>query len=145
VLPGWFPHLPDRSRTTAGCACSSSCSRACSSAPARWLDSGGARLADGTLLEVANYPGCASRSGFAGTARYGYAKSQHRHVYGVRLVLVADRRGLQLGLPLVAANERQYEPVADLLTGTPAAVLVADKASGVEPTAPGSQAPARTC
>ena len=27
---------------------------------ARWLDSGGVRLSDGTLIGVANYPGCAS-------------------------------------------------------------------------------------
>jgi hypothetical protein len=27
----------------------------------------------------------------------------------------------------VPANEKEYEPLADLLTGTPAAVVVADK------------------
>jgi hypothetical protein len=40
---------------------------------ARWLDSGGVRLSDGTLIGVANYPGCAERSEFAGFARYGFA------------------------------------------------------------------------
>jgi hypothetical protein len=38
---------------------------------ARWLDAGGLRLADGTLIGLANYPGCAARSAFAGAARYG--------------------------------------------------------------------------
>ena len=85
------------------------------------------RLRDGTLIEVANYPGCAQRSQFAGFARYGYATSQHRYVYGVRLVLLTDSRGLPLGYTVVPANEKEYEPLADLLTGTPAAVVVADK------------------
>jgi hypothetical protein len=58
---------------------------------ARWLDSGGVRLADGSQLPVANYPGCQRRSHFAGYARHGYAKSQHRFVFGVRLVLLTDR------------------------------------------------------
>ena len=94
---------------------------------ARGLDSGGVRLCDGTLIQVANYPGCAQRSQFAGFARYGYATSQHRYVYGVRLVLLTDSRGLPLGYTVVPANEKEYEPLADLLTGTPAAVVVADK------------------
>jgi len=94
---------------------------------ARWLDSGGVRLSDGTLIQVAGYPGCAQRSEFAGFARYGYAKSQHRYVYGVRLVMLTDRRGLPLGYTLVPANEKEYEPLADLLTGTRSAAVLADK------------------
>ena len=64
---------------------------------ARLLDAGGARLADGTLIGVANYAGCAARSGFAGTAAYGYCAAKSEWVWGVRLVLRADRRGLPLG------------------------------------------------
>jgi hypothetical protein len=94
---------------------------------ARWPDGGSVRLSDGILLAVANYPGCAERSEFAGFARYGFAKSQHRYVYGVRLVLLTNARGLPLGYTIVSANEKEYEPLADLLTGTPAAVVVADK------------------
>jgi Transposase DDE domain len=45
----------------------------------------------------------------------------------VRLVLLTDTRGLPLGYTLVPANEKEYEPLADLLTGTPAEVVVADK------------------
>jgi IS5 family transposase len=94
---------------------------------ARWLDTGGVRLADGTQLAVASYPGCQQRSEFAGFARYGYSKSQHRFVWGVRLVLLTDERGLPLGYTIVPANEKEYEPLADLLTGTPAEVVIADK------------------
>jgi hypothetical protein len=71
---------------------------------ARWLDLGRARLADGTQLAVASYPGCQQRSQFAGFARYGYSKSQHRFVWGVRLVLLTDERGLPLEYPIVPAN-----------------------------------------
>jgi Transposase DDE domain len=45
----------------------------------------------------------------------------------VRLVLLTDTRGLPLGYTVVAANEKEYEPLADLLTGTPAEVVIADK------------------
>ena len=58
---------------------------------------------------------------------FGFAKSQHRFVYGVRLVLLTDQRGLPLGYTIVPANEKEYEPLADLLTGTPAEFVVADK------------------
>jgi len=127
VLPGWFPHLPDQSQYNRRLRLLVELLATVQQRLARFLDAGGARLADGTLIGVANYPGCASRSGFAGAARYGYAKSQHRYVYGVRLVLVCDRRGLPLGYTLVAANEKEYEPIADLLTGTEAELLLADK------------------
>ena len=94
---------------------------------ARWLDGGRVRLADGTQLALASYPGCEQRSHFAGFARYGYSKSHHRFLWGVRLVLLTDERGLPLGYTLVPANEKEYEPLADLLTGTAAEVVIADK------------------
>ena len=127
VLPGWFPHLPDQSQYNRRLRGLVELISIVQQRLARWLDSGGARLSDGSLLAVAGYPGCAQRSQFAGFARYGYAKSQHRYVYGVRLVLLTDLRGLPLGYTIVPANEKEYEPLADLLTGTPAAVVIADK------------------
>jgi hypothetical protein len=45
----------------------------------------------------------------------------------VRLVLPTDGRGLPLGYTIVPPNEKEYEPLADLLTGTPAEVVIADK------------------
>jgi IS5 family transposase len=89
---------------------------------------GGVRLADGSQLAVANCAGCEKRSGFAGFARYGFARSQHRYIWGVRLVLLTDARGLPLGYTITPANEHEFEPLADLLTGTPAEVVIADKA-----------------
>jgi len=127
VLPGWFPHLPEQSQYNRRLRALVELISIVQQRLARWLDGGGMRLSDGTLIAVAGSPGCADRSEFADFARYGYAKSQHRYVYGVRLVLLTDRRGLPLGYTIVPANEKEYEPLADLLTGTPSAVVVADK------------------
>jgi IS5 family transposase len=127
VLPGWFPHLPEQSQYNRRLRGLVELISIVQQRLARWLDTGGVRLADGTQLAVANYAGCAQRSGFAGLARYGFARSQHRFIWGVRLVLLTDKRGLPLGYTIVPANEKEYEPLADLLTGTPAEVVIADK------------------
>src|SRR5713226_6707149 len=74
VPPGWFPHLPEQSQYNRRLRALIELISIVQQRLARWLDSGGVRLADGTLLAVANYPGCAERSAFAGSARYGYAK-----------------------------------------------------------------------
>jgi len=127
VLPGWFPHLPDQSQYNRRLRGLVGVISIVQQQLARWLDTGDVRLADGSQLAVANYPGCQQKSAFAGFARYGYAKSQHRFVWGVRLVLLTDERGLPLGYTIVPANEKEYEPLADLLTGVAAQVVVADK------------------
>jgi Transposase DDE domain len=127
LLPGWFPHLPEQSQYNRRLRGLVELISIVQQQLARLLDTGGARLSDGTLIEVAGYPGCSQHSEFAGFARYGFAKSQHRFVYGVRLVLLTDLCGLPLGYTIVPANEKEYEPLADLLTGTPSAVVVADK------------------
>src|SRR5207253_1864040 len=127
VLPGWFPHLPEQSQYNRRLRQLVGLIAIVQQRLAGWLDSGGVRLSDGTLIGVASYPGCARRSEFAGFARYGYAKSQHRYVYGVRLVLLSDERGLPLGYTLVPANEKEYEPLADLLTGVRSEVVIGDK------------------
>ena len=127
VLPGWFPHLPSQSQYNRRLRALVELISAVQLRLAGWLDTGDVRLCDGTLLACASYPGCASRSEFAGFARYGYQKSQHRFLWGVRLVLLSDPRGLPLGYTLVPAGEKDYEPLADLLTGTPSELVVADK------------------
>ena len=126
-LPGWFPRLPDQSQYNRRLRALVWLIAVVQQRIAGWLDTGGVRISDGSLVGVANYPGCAQRSEFAGFARYGYAKSQHRFVWGVRLVLLSDQRGLPLGYTLVPANEKEYEPLADLLTGNPSEVVIADK------------------
>jgi IS5 family transposase len=128
VLPGWFPHLPDQSQYNRRLRGLVELISIVQQRLARWLDAGGVRLADGSQLAVANYPGCQQRSEFAGFARYGFARSQHRYIWGVRLVLLTDIDGVPLGYTITPANEHEFEPLADLLTGTPAAVVIADKA-----------------
>jgi hypothetical protein len=127
VLPGWFPHLPDQSQYNRRLRALVELISHVQQRLARWLDTGGVRLSDGTLLAVASYPGCAHRSESAGFARYGYAKSHHRYLWGVRLLLLTDTYGLPLGYTIVPANEKEYEPLADLLTGTPSEVVIGDK------------------
>lgn len=124
-LSGWFPHLPDQSQYNRRLRGLSGLLTAVQQRLARLLDSGGVRLADGTLIGVANYAGCANRSEFAGFARYGYCASKSEWVWGVRLVLRADRRGLPLGYTLVPANEHEYEPLLDLVEA--GETVIADK------------------
>jgi hypothetical protein len=127
ILPGWFPHLPSQSQYNRRLRALVELIAAVQQRLARWLDTGDVRLADGTLLACASYPGCAARSEFAGFARYGYQQSHHRFLWGVRLVLLTDPRGLPLGYTLVPAGEKEYEPLADLITGTASEVVIADK------------------
>ena len=127
LLPGWFPHLPDQSQYNRRLRGLVELLSIVQQHVARLVGFDGVRLADGTQLAVANYPGCAQHSEFAGFARYGYARSQHRFIWGVRLVLLTDLRGLPLGSTVVPANEHEYEPLAELLTGTPSEIVIADK------------------
>jgi DDE family transposase len=114
-LPGWFPHLPSQSQYNRRLRGLTGLLTVVQQRLARLLDAGGARLADGTLIGVANYAGCARRSGFAGTAAYGYCAAKSEYVWGVRLVVRADRRGLPLAYTWVPANEHEYEPLLDLV------------------------------
>src|SRR5438128_6689287 len=62
VLPGWFPHLPEQSQYNRRLRGLVELISIVQQRLACWLDSGGGRLSDGTLIGVANYPGCAQRS-----------------------------------------------------------------------------------
>lgn len=127
-LEGWFPHLPDQSQynrrlrrlvpyiTTVQCQV------------AELIAEGRIRLADGTLISCANYPGCASRSDFAGDASYGYSPSHSKFVWGMRLVLISDLKGVPVGYDLVGPKTGQErQAVIDLACGQPDTILFADK------------------
>jgi Transposase DDE domain len=124
-LPGWFPHLPSQSQYNRRLRGLIGLLTVVQQRLARLLDVGGARIADGTLLGVANYAGCARRSAFAGTAAYGYCAARSEWVWGVRLVVRADRRGLPLAYTWVPANEHEYEPLLDLVEA--GETVIADK------------------
>ena len=70
-LSGWFPHLPDQSQYNRRLRRLTPEIVQTQLAVAELIATGKARLADGTLIGVANYAGCAKRSGFAGRAAYG--------------------------------------------------------------------------
>ena len=58
VLPGWFPHLPDQSQYNRRLRALVELISIVQQQLACLLDLGGVRLADGTQLAVAGYPGC---------------------------------------------------------------------------------------
>ena len=124
-LPGWFPYIPSQSQYNRRLRGLTGLFTVVQQRLAGLLDAGGARLADGTLIGVANYAGCAGRSEFAGVAAYGFCAAKSEWVWGVRLVLRADRRGLPLGYTLVPANEHEYEPLLDLVE--PGETVIGDK------------------
>ena len=127
LLPGWFPHLPCQSQYNRRLRRLAPLLAAVQLRLSELLASGELRLADGTLIGVANYPGCRSRSEFAGTAAYGYCAAKSQYVWGMRLVLITDRVGVPVGYTLVAANEKEYEPVRELTTAQAGCLLIADK------------------
>lgn len=127
LLPGWFPHLPCQSQYNRRLRRLAPLLASVQLRVAELVASSDLRLADGTLIGVANYPGCASRSEFVGTAAYGYCPSKSQYLWGMRLVLVTDPCGVPLGYTLVAANEKEYEPVRELTSAHSGCTLIADK------------------
>ena len=127
LLPGWFPRLPSQSQYNRRLRMLTPRMVWVQQRLSRLLASGGLRVADGTLIGVANYSGCQQRSEFAGTAAYGYCAAKSQYVWGVRLVLLTDQVGVPLGYTLVPANEKEYEPVRELTTSQPGSILICDK------------------
>ena len=81
-----------------------------------------AAIADGTLISCANYPGCASKSAFAGDAAYGYCPSKSQFIWGMRLVLVSDPKGVPVGYDLVGPTTgEERQPSSTAPPPTPAA------------------------
>jgi hypothetical protein len=127
VLPGWFPHLPSQSQYNRRLRRLAPSIATVQLRICELLSSGELLITDGTLIGVANYAGCQARSEFAGTAAYGYCAAKSQYVWGVRLVLVTEATGLPVGYTLVAANEKEYEPVRELTTSQSGCTLIADK------------------
>lgn len=127
LLPGWFPRLPDQSQYNRRLRLLTPRMVWVQQRLSELLATGDLRLADGTLIGVANYAGCQHRSEFAGLAAYGYSPSKSQYVWGVRLVLLTDPAGLPVGYTLVGANEKEYEPVRELALADQCPCLIADK------------------
>jgi hypothetical protein len=127
-LAGWFPHLPDQSQYNRRLRRLVPQITAVQLAVAELIAEGRVRLADGTLISCANYPGCASHSHFGGDASYGYSPSKSQFVWGMRLVLVSDRKGVPVGYDLVGPKTGQErEAVVELACAQAGALLFCDK------------------
>jgi hypothetical protein len=65
-LVGWFPHLPDQTQYNRRLRALTAQMVWVQQRLSELCESGPLRVADGTLVGVANYAGCQSRSEFAG-------------------------------------------------------------------------------
>jgi Transposase DDE domain len=127
-LSGWFPHLPDQSQYNRRLRRLVPQITAVQLAVAALVADGRVRLADGTLLSCANYPGCARRSLFAGAAGYGYSPSKSQFIWAMRLVVISDFKGVPVGYDLVGPKTGQErEAWVELACGQPDSVLFCDK------------------
>ncbi len=127
LLPGFFPDLPDQAGYNRRLRRLTPWITTVQLMLAELVAEGQIRLADGTLLSCANYPGCARRSEFAGHASFGYCPSKSQFVWGMRLVLISDRKGVPVGYDLVGPKTGQErDSVLELAAGQPGTVLFAD-------------------
>jgi len=126
LLPGCFPELPGQSQFNRRLRRLTPQIATVQLGIAELLASDSVRLLDGTLLGCANYAGCASRSEFAGYAAYGYCAAKSRWYWGMRLLLISDRRGTPLGYDLRPANENEREGALRLAGAHPGSLLFAD-------------------
>lgn len=128
LLPGYFPELPDQSQFNRRLRRLTPQLATVQLMVAELIAEGRVRLVDGTLIACANYPGCASRSEFAGHASYGYCPSKSEFVWGMRLVLICDRKGVPVGYDLVGPKTGEERDGAFWLAcGQAGSVLFADK------------------
>lgn len=128
LLPGFFPELPGQSQYNRRLRGLTPQITTAQMMVAELITDGQVRLVDGTLIAYANYPGCASFSEFAGYASYGYCPSKNLFVWGMRLVLISDAKGVPIGYDLTGPKtgqerERALEPAAAHASST----LFADK------------------
>jgi hypothetical protein len=127
LLPGFFPVLPDQAGYNRRLRRLTPWITTVQLMLAELLAEGQVRLADGTLIACANYPGCAAKSEFAGHAAYGYCPSKSQFVWGMRLVLLADPKGVPVGYDLVGPKTGEERgAVLDLAAAHPGSVLFAD-------------------
>ncbi len=127
LLPGWFAHLPDQSQFNRRLRRLTPQITTVQLQVAELVAEGRVRLADGTLISCANYPGCASRSHFAGHAAYGYSPSKSQFIWGMRLVLICDQKGVPVGYDLVDPKTgAERESVLGLAAAHPQSLLFCD-------------------
>ena len=128
VLPGWFPHLPEQSQYNRRLRGLVELISIVQQRLARWLDTRrrpARRRHPARGRQLRRLP-AAKRVRRLRPLRLRDARSTASSGASGSCCLT-DERGLPLGYTIVPANEHEYEPLADLLTGTPAEVVIADK------------------
>jgi hypothetical protein len=127
LLPGWFPELPGQSQFNRRLRRLTPQMTTVQMLLAELVAEGQVRLVDGTLISCANYPGCASNSHFTGDAAYGYCASKSQFLWGMRLVLLCDPKGVPTGYDLVGPKTgEERECALRLAAGQSGATLFAD-------------------
>ena len=127
LLPGFFPDLPDQTQYNRRLRRLTPWITTVQLMLAELVAEGQIRLADGTLITCANYPGCASKSEFAGHAGYSYCPSKSQFIWGMRLVLLADPKGVPVGYDLVGPKTGQErDAVLELAAAHPGSTMFAD-------------------
>jgi hypothetical protein len=127
LLPGWFAHLPEQTQYNRRLRRLTPQITAVQLTLAELIAEGSVRLVDGTLISCANYPGCAKRSEFAPDAAYGYCPSKSQFVWGLRLVMICDRKGVPVGYDLAGPKTGQErESAFRLASAHPGSRLFAD-------------------
>lgn len=127
LLPGWFSHLPEQTQFNRRLRRLTPQITRVQLMVAELIAEGQVRLVDGTLISCANYPGCAKRSEFAPDGAYGYCPSKSRFVWGMRLVVICDRKGVPVGYDLAGPKTGQERESAFRLAGAhPHSLLLAD-------------------
>lgn len=127
LLPGWFPHLPEQTQFNRRLRRLTPYITTVQLMVAELIAEGRVRLVDGTLISCANYPGCAKKSHFAPEAAYGYCPSKSLFVWGMRLVVICDRKGVPVGYDLAGPKTGQErESSFRLATAHPGCLLFAD-------------------
>jgi Transposase DDE domain len=127
LLPGWFPHLPEQTQFNRRLRRLTPQITKAQLMVAELIAEGDVRLVDGTLISCANYPGCAKHSDFAPDAAFGYCPSKSRFVWGMRLVVICDRKGVPVGYDLVGPKTGQErESAFRLASAHPHSRLFAD-------------------
>lgn len=128
LLPGFFPHLPDQTQFNRRLRRLTPQISSVQLMVAELIAGGKVRLVDGTLIACANYPGCASHSEFAGHASYGYCPSKSLFVWGMRLVVISDAKGVPVGYDLTGPKTGQErERALQLAAAHTGSTLFADK------------------
>lgn len=107
LLPGWFSHLPEQTQFNRRLRRLTPQITTVQLMVAELIAEDEVRLVGGTLISCANYPGRAKHNEFAPDAAYGYCPSKSQFVWGMRLVMICDRKGVPLGYDLAGPKAGQ--------------------------------------